>query len=53
MMTPLATGAQLALARNTNRRGRLSSVDLLIKVACFCIKGKKYFQYEKQLGAIS
>jgi hypothetical protein len=22
-------------ARNTNRRGRLSTVDLLIKVACF------------------
>jgi hypothetical protein len=35
---------QLQLAKckagNTNRRERLSTVDLLIKAACFCKKGK-------------
>ncbi len=35
--------------RNTNCRGRVNTVDYLIKVACFVKKGKWYFQYKKQL----
>ena len=33
---------------NTNRGGSLSTVDLLIKVACF-VKTELYFQYKKEL----
>jgi len=32
----------------TNWRGRLSTVNLHIKIACF-VKKKKYFQYKKEL----
>ncbi len=33
---------------NTNRSGRLSTVDLLIKVPCFAKKGKSNFHYKMQ-----
>jgi hypothetical protein len=36
-------------AGDTNFRGRLSAIDLLIKVACFVTKVKYYLQYKKQL----
>jgi hypothetical protein len=35
------------MAGKTNERGRLSTFDLLIKIACS--KGKKYFQSKKEL----
>ncbi len=35
--------------RNTNRSGRLSTADLLIKIALVVKKKVIHFQYEKQL----
>jgi len=35
------------------RGGRLCAVDLLIKVACFVKKVKKYFQYKKEMISIA
>jgi hypothetical protein len=34
---------------NTNLGGKLSTVDLLIKVTCFVKKGKLYFQYKNEM----
>jgi hypothetical protein len=36
------------LAGNTNRRGTLSTFELLIKLSCFCKDVKKCLQYQKQ-----
>jgi hypothetical protein len=35
--------------RNTNRSGRLSTADLLVKIALVVKKKAIHFQYEKQL----
>jgi hypothetical protein len=34
------------IAGNSYRRGKLSTVDLLIEIACFEKKAKKYFQHK-------
>jgi hypothetical protein len=42
--------AQINNSRNSNSRGGLSTVDLLIAVGCvFCLYGKQIFQYKKEL----
>jgi hypothetical protein len=36
-----------SIARNTNRGGRLSTIDLLIKTACFVKKVNKIFNIKE------
>jgi hypothetical protein len=41
-------GTMIKKETHSSERGRLGTVDLLIKVACF-VKSKKYLNYQKQL----
>jgi len=47
LLVIFSVGYLVVGAGNSLRRGRLSTVDLLIKIGCFVKKGK--FKFEKQL----
>jgi hypothetical protein len=40
---------KLWLSQGILTEGKISTLDLLIKVPCFCKNGKKHFQYKKEL----
>jgi hypothetical protein len=45
----MPSGGSTVGTGNTKSMGRLCTVHLLIKVACFVIKFYKYFQYKNKL----